>query len=109
MDSASLENLLPLKISRFMVLSRLRLSWNKSSIYVSYAHEADCKKHGETGSQQVRETYHFCFINEHVGESILYIQALVIYGIDQFLFQICASSHSKVLTFFSESCMKKGK
>ena len=33
----------------------------------------------------------------------------VLYGIDWFLFWICACRHSKVMAFFSEACMKKGK
>ena len=70
---------------------------------INGAYKGDCKKHGETDSQQVWETYHICFINEYVGK-VLYIQALkwivAIHGIDQFLFLICASSHSKVLAFF---------
>ena len=33
----------------------------------------------------------------------------VLYGIDWFLFCICASRHSKVMAFFPESYMKKGK
>ena len=33
----------------------------------------------------------------------------VLYGIDWFLFWICACRYSKVIAFFPESCMKKGK
>ena len=33
----------------------------------------------------------------------------VLYGIDWFLFWNCVSRHSKVMAFFPESCIKKGK
>ena len=35
-------------------------------LYLHVAQETDCEKPGETFTQQVRETYRDCFINEHV-------------------------------------------
>ena len=35
-------------------------------LHLHGAHEADHEKPAETFTQQVRETYHDCFIKEHV-------------------------------------------
>ena len=46
-------------------------------LHLHVAHKADCEKPGEKHSQQIRETYRDCFINEHVIGKVLYIQPLI--------------------------------
>ena len=45
-------------------------------LHLHVAHEADCEVL-EKHSQQVRETYRDCFINEYVIGKLLYIQPLI--------------------------------
>ena len=89
---------------------------NYRQLHLDGAYESHCKKPAEAITAGQRNISLLFYKWRCDRDSILHIKSLlkrkciaVLYGIDRFLFWVCASSHSKVMAFFLESCMKKGK